>query len=116
MSTRDNRAAALLTELAAQYIAIEAGRDTLITPIHTDVSSDRKNATIFVSVYPTEQGENALKFLMRHKDLFRSYLRKKAKLSMLPFIRFEIDYGEINRQNIEKISGELKGTIPEEES
>ncbi len=114
MSTRDNKAAALVTELAAQYISIEAGRNTLITPIHTDISSDRKNATIFVSVYPTEEGPNAIKFLTRHKDHFRSFLRTKARLSTLPYIKFEIDYGEINRQNIEKLSSELKGTIPME--
>ncbi len=113
MSVRDDKASALLTELAASYIAREAGRTTLITPTRTDISRDRKNATIFVSVFPTEQSDNALEFLMRHKDLFRDYLKKASRLSHLPYIRFEIDYGERNRQRLDEISDTV-GTIPPE--
>jgi ribosome-binding factor A len=109
MSIRDNRAGALLTE----DIAREAGRNTLITPLRTEIGSDRKNATIFVSVFPTEEGEHALTFLKRHKDLFRDYLKKASRMGTLPYIHFEIDYGEINRQRINDISKEI-GEIPEE--
>ncbi|MEO6536298.1 MAG: ribosome-binding factor A [Candidatus Paceibacterota bacterium] len=114
MSVRDDKAAALLTELAASYIAREAGRTTLITPTRTDIGRDRKNATIYVSVFPTDQSENALEFLTRHKDLFRNFLKKASRLSRLPYIRFEIDYGERNRQLLDEISGTI-GAIPPEE-
>lgn len=107
MSLRDDRAAALIIHLAAEYIAREAGRDTLITPLRASVSPDRKNATIYVSVFPEEQGPHALAFLARHKDLFRNSLKKKARLSMLPFIKFELDYGEKNRQRIDELSREI---------
>lgn len=113
MTLRDNRAAALLTELAANYIAREAGRTTLITPLRTEIGRDRKNATIFVSVFPTEEGEHALTFLKRHKDLFRDYLKKTARLGVLPYIHFEIDYGEINRRRIEEISNTIGPISPE---
>lgn len=108
MSVRENKAAELLTQLAGQYIAREAGRTTLITPTHTDIGRDRKNATIFVSVFPTEEGEHALTFLTRHKDLFREFLKKHSRLAVLPYIRFELDYGELNRQRIDELSREAE--------
>lgn len=104
---KDEREASILTELAAQYIALEAGRTTLITPTRTELMKGRKNATIFVSVYPTEESEHALTFLTRHKDLFREYLKKTSRLAILPYITFEIDYGERNRQRLDELSREL---------
>jgi hypothetical protein len=35
---RENRAEAMMIELAAKYIAREAGRGTLITPLRADIS------------------------------------------------------------------------------
>jgi ABC-type amino acid transport system permease subunit len=48
---RDEKAASRLLELAARYIALEAGRETLITPMRVDISPDRKNATVYVSIF-----------------------------------------------------------------
>jgi len=105
---RDNKIAAQLTELAAQYIAREAGRGTLITPTRTEISKDGKNATIFVSVFPEVEQQHALSFLRRHKDLFRAYLKKASRLGRLPFITFEFDYGEQNRQRLDELSRDIE--------
>lgn len=107
---RDNKMSAQLTELAAAYIAREAGRETLITPTRTDVAKDGKQVTIFVSVFPEDQREHALLFLKRHKDLFREYLKKASRLSRLPYITFEFDYGEQNRQRLDELSREIGDT------
>lgn len=107
MSMRDTQAAIMITEKAAEYIAREAGRNTLITPTRTDLSKDGKNATIYVSVYPEGQDEHVIKFLMRHKDLFRNTLKKTMRLVKLPYITFAIDYGERNRQNLDLISKDV---------
>jgi ribosome-binding factor A len=112
MARRDLQTAMLINERAAEYIAREAGRSTLITPTRTELSSDRKWATIFVSVFPTDQGEHAVRFLTRHKDLFRDYLKKTMRLARLPYIRFSIDVGEINRQRLDEISNDI-GHIPD---
>ncbi len=106
MSDKNIRKSGMLTELAAQYIAREAGRSTLITPTRTELSRDGKHATIFVSVYPVQEDEHAVSFLMRHKDLFRSYLKSHARFPVLPYITFEIDYGERNRQRLDELSRE----------
>lgn len=94
-------------EQAGAYIAREAGRNTLITPTRVALSKDGKDATIFVSVYPTAETDHALAFLMRHKDLFRNSLRKSTRIGRIPFIRFEFDFGEANRQHIDDISREI---------
>ena len=114
MSVRDDKAAELLTQLAGQYIAREANRNTLITPTRTDIGRDRRNATIFVSVFPTEESDRALTFLIRHKDLFREYLKSASRLSRLPYIKFELDYGERNRQRLDELSGEVGTIAPEQ--
>lgn len=101
---RENRAEAMIVELAAKYIAREAGRGTLITPLRADVSPDRKNATIFVSVFPDSDADHALAFLKRHKDLFRNSLKRNARLAILPYITWELDYGEKNRQRLDEVS------------
>lgn len=104
---KDDKKAGMLTELAAQYIALEAGRNTLITPLRTHLSSDGKHAIIYVSVYPTDQGPHAITFLMRHKDLFRNFLKSRSRFPVLPYIVFEIDHGELNRQRLDEISRDL---------
>jgi ribosome-binding factor A len=103
----DERAISILLENVAKYIAREAGRGTLITPTHATFSKDRKNATIYVSVFPDGQDEHALAFLTRHKDMFRNELKKTARFARLPFIRFEIDKGEKARQHLDDISRDL---------
>jgi ribosome-binding factor A len=104
---RKEKAADFLLELAAKYIAREAGRSTLITPTRTDMSPDRKNATIYVSVFPDGEDKHALEFLTRHRDDFREYLKHHGRFSALPFVKFEIDYGERNRQRLDELSNEI---------
>lgn len=106
MSDRDNRAGAIITELAAKYIAREAGRSTLITPTRTEFS-DRKHAIVYVSVFPESETEHALAFLRRHRDDFRNSLKKQSRLMILPFIEFQEDLGERNRQRLDELSNEL---------
>ncbi len=112
MSARDDRAVSILLENVGRYIAREAGRETLITPTRATFSRDRKNATIYVSVFPEGQDGKALEFLMRHKDLFRNELKKTTRFTRLPFIRFELDRGERARQHLDEVTKGLE--IPEE--
>lgn len=102
------KASARLTELAAKYIAREAGRTTLITPTRTVFERrDPKHATIYFTVFPDSDSEHALSFMKRHRDDFRDYIKKEGRFKILPFIEFSIDYGEKNRQRLDEISREL---------
>src|SRR5690606_19989626 len=114
MTARDERAVSILLERIGAYIAREAGRDTLITPTRATFSKDRKNATIYVSVFPEAQEGKALEFLMRHKDIFRNDLKKTTRFARLPFIWFEIDKGERARQRFDEVARDI--AIPDEEA
>ncbi len=105
---RAARANSNLMHLAADYIAREAGRTTLITPTRIDISPDRKNATIYVSIFPDSEMHNALQFLARHRDPFREYMKQHGRFAILPFIKFEFDYGEQNRQRLDELSHEAE--------
>lgn len=107
MTMRDEKAAAQLLTLAADFIAREAGRSTLITPMRVGFGRNPKFATIFVSVFPVEEMDHALSFLTRNIDEFREYLKKHGRFSLLPFITWEADYGEQNRQRLDELSKEL---------
>lgn len=105
MSLHDERLASLLVHLAAEYIAREAGRDTLITPTRAEIGKDR-NATIYVSVFPEDQMPHALEFLSRHADDLRTHMKKQGRFSHLPRIRFTEDAGEAHRRHLDDLSRE----------
>jgi ribosome-binding factor A len=104
MSNRGEKLGVELAHLAATFIAREANRDVLITPIRAEVSPNGKQATIFLSIFPVAGEERALAFLNRRVTDFKSFARTQAKLRMIPHITFEIDIGEKNRQRIDEIS------------
>ena len=108
MSVRDEKAASLLVHLAGEYIAREAGRSTLITPTRAEIGSDRKNATVYVSVFPDSETEHAIEFLLRHGEGFREFMKKEARFSFLPRVRFVADLGEKNRQHLDDLSRDLE--------
>lgn len=105
---RDEKALSRLLELSAKFIAREAGRATLITPLRCELSPDRKHATVFVSVFPDGEREHALTYLNRNSDTFRDFLKSQGRFAVLPFVRFEFDYGEENRQHLDDLSRDLK--------
>lgn len=104
MSHHQDKMTEMLTRYAATYIALEANRDTLITPIHSTISEQGTRATVYVTVFPDAKIEVALAFLNRHSDDFRDYLKEKARFSHLPFVNFALDDGERNRQHLDDIS------------
>ncbi len=104
MAIRDDKAASVLVHLAAEFITREAGRKTLITPTRASIGRDRKNATVYVSVFPDTDTEHALEFLARHSDDFRDFMKKEGRFSFLPRVHFEADAGEKNRQHLDDIS------------
>ncbi|MEK7602141.1 MAG: hypothetical protein AAB472_01510 [Patescibacteria group bacterium] len=107
MTLRDEKAASQLTMLAGEFIAREAGRSTLITPTRVVFGRNPKFATIYVSVFPSDEMPHALAFLNRNVNEFREYLKKHGRFSMLPFIKFEADIGEQNRQRLDEISKDV---------
>jgi len=92
-----------LRDAAAEFVSRESNRTSLITVTSLSLSSDFSKATVMVSVYPETGEKEALDFLKRKRGELRNYLGKRIKTKRIPFVDFEIDRGEKNRQHLEEI-------------
>lgn len=93
MSKQDSRATEIIAHEAAQFIAREAGTESLITVIRAQSVSHGDRILVFVSVYPVEKAPAALAFLERQREAFSDYLKSHTHLR-LPRIDFLIENGE----------------------
>ena len=103
MNNRQEHVAEELRHQAAQFIATEANRTSLVTVTRVTVSPDLKKATVYVTVLPDTEEQDVLHFLMRRGTDLRSYVSSKTNLRRLPFFEFAIDEGEKNRQRIDEL-------------
>ncbi|GMU74402.1 MAG: hypothetical protein AMXMBFR44_5990 [Candidatus Campbellbacteria bacterium] len=94
----------LLAHTAAEFVNFESNRESLITVTRAALSTDEKQATIYISVLPESYEQHALDFLKRKRPELRTYVKKKTRVRVIPFFDFEIDYGEKNRQDIDTLS------------
>lgn len=90
----NERASEVIAREAAQFIAREAGTESLITVIRAIPLAHGERVIVFVSVFPEEQIRSALAFLERHREAFSNYLKSHARLGPLPRIDFQVDNGE----------------------
>lgn len=103
MTLRQDKVTNLLRELAGTFIQGESNKTSLITVTDCSVSRDMKRATIFLTVFPEAKEKAALDFLKRRRSEFRDHLKRNMSSHTIPFIDFEIDRGEKNRQKIDSL-------------
>ena len=72
------------------------------------MSSDLKNATLRISVYPDTSEKEIFSELSRKKNALHKYVVSKTKMKVTPKFEFEIDKGEKNRQRIDKLLYDIK--------
>ncbi|HEV3244984.1 MAG TPA: ribosome-binding factor A [Candidatus Paceibacterota bacterium] len=89
---------------AAQFLARESNRESLITVTRSAMSPDYRHVTVFLSVIPESQAEKALAFAQRMRRDFREYLKKNTVMHPLPVVDFEMDTGEKNRQRVDELT------------
>lgn len=97
-----------MQELAAKYLQSEASRASLISITKTEISSDMKHVTFFISVFPSTEESRALDFARRKRTQVREYIDKNAKVPRLPIVDFELDIGEKNRKRVDELLAEDK--------
>ena len=107
MTLRQNKVKDNIRNIVAQFLERESNGTSLITVTGANVSKDLKKATIFISVLPESGEESALNFVKRRRKDVRSYLKKKLEMRSIPFLDFEVDLGEKNRQLIDELSQDL---------
>ena len=94
----------LITQSAADFLARESNRQSLITITRTSISPDFKNATVYFTVLPQEHEDHALAFVKRNVNEFRRFIKKHMHLKTLPFFSFVVDEGEKHRQRLDDLS------------
>lgn len=114
---RQTQVANLIKEEAAKYIAAEANTDPMITVTAASLSSDYRNATIYITTMPEGREQDALIFLKRAGREMRRFIMKHTNLKIMPHLSFDLDVGERHRQHIDEIVRETgtETTYPEEE-
>lgn len=90
-------------ELAGKFIETESNRVSLITVTDCRVSEKMRDAIVFVTVFPEEKEKAVLQFLRRKGRDFQKYVRENARMRSAPFVSFELDMGEKNRQKIDEL-------------
>jgi ribosome-binding factor A len=100
---RDERTIHIVKELAMEFMSREANRTSLVTVTNVILGDRAKKATILLSVLPEDKGPVVEEFANRKCNEFRSYVKARSKLGIIPFFNFKIDLGEINRQNIDRM-------------
>lgn len=102
-TNRNERMQEALREVAAEFLAREAGRQSLITVTRAELGEDGKRGTIFITVFPDSAEQGALEFANRNRPEFGDFFKTRIK-SPLPHIEFAIDQGEKNRQRLDELS------------
>lgn len=103
MSFHKEKEESLLQGLIAEYLNREAGSKSLITVTRCSISADSQKATAYISVIPESFEQEALDFAKRRRPAIRTHIKENSRLRRLPYIEIEIDEGEKNRQNIERL-------------
>lgn len=93
-----------IAHLAGEFLAREAGPQSLITVTRSEISPDLKNVTVFISVFPDSAEKAALAFCKRERSNVREYIKKNSALHYPPTIDFELDIGEKNRLKIDELT------------
>lgn len=100
---KHNRTAEIIHRLASKFVQEEASKASLLTITRVELSPTGKEAKIFFTTLPEDQEDTALKFLERKAFEFKTYVRDESRIGLIPHITFKIDYGERNRQRLDKI-------------
>jgi ribosome-binding factor A len=105
---KQNRIREIIKNAAAKFLEKESNGTSLITVTDAKIGDRGTKATVFFTVLPEEAQESALEFAKRQRSDFREFLKSQVKIMRLPFIDFEIDYGEKHRQKIDEISNKIQ--------
>ncbi len=96
--------AEIIHRLAAQFAREEGSSASLLTITRVELSQTGKEAKIFFTTLPENEEGTALKFLERKTPEFHRYIRDESRIGIIPHVVFKIDYGERNRQRLDKLS------------
>jgi ribosome-binding factor A len=103
MSDRNEKIKEIIRDLAARFLSMNGNGSSLLTVTRVELTPDGKRATIFFTVFPTDFEKTAVEFAERKINDFKDFIKEKSKLGRIPFLSFQIDTGEKNRQKIDDL-------------
>jgi ribosome-binding factor A len=106
METNPNRHEKMreaLREVAAEFLAREAGPQSLITVTGASLSSEGRRGTVFITVLPESAEEAALAFANRNRREFGEFFEKRVRGVSVPRIEFVLDRGQKASQRLDDI-------------
>ena len=92
-SRRAQKLNELLKEIVGELLFrnIDIARDTLITISRADTSSDLKNSTIYITVFPENKEESVLTSIQKQIYILQKTLNRTLRTKPVPKLRFELD-------------------------
>lgn len=103
MSTKNDKKAEILRDLGARFLSLNGNGSSLITVTGINLTRDGKYATILFTVFPDKFEKTALEFAKRKRSEFKEFIKDNSRMGMIPQMDFEIDFGEKNRQKIDRL-------------
>ena len=104
MTARHEKIQEALREAAAEFLAREASRQSLVTVTRAVLREDGAHGTIFITVFPESFEAAAVEFANRHRGEFAEFFMERVRGIHMPRVEFMIDAGEKNRQRLDELS------------
>ncbi len=101
---KDKKIEEIIKKAATRFLLEQTSGASLLTVTQVVSSTRSEQSTVYFTVFPTDKEKTALEFLKRKRGEFKEYLMSETRIGRIPFIDFEIDIGEKNRQRIDEIS------------
>jgi ribosome-binding factor A len=92
-----------LKKIAQDYFQRESSGAAMITVTDAHISSDLKNANIFITVLPQSKEKSALDFAKRMRSDLRTDIKNRMYMRVIPRVEVGIDKGELNRQRVDEL-------------
>ncbi|HRH25786.1 MAG TPA: ribosome-binding factor A [Parcubacteria group bacterium] len=93
---------------AAKFILENSGNSSLITVTRVTLNPSGKDAIIYFTTLPESEEDTAKKFLDRKAPEFKDHMMHESRIGIIPHLRFQIDYGERNRQRLDEIGKDIQ--------
>ena len=88
--------------------------DALVSINHVDVTSDLKNAHVFVSVLGSDSGESVLSKLASHRVTLQAELARHVTMKYTPHLIFHLDDSIERGARVIEILQEIETPHPED--
>ncbi len=86
-----------IRQTIAEWVSREMDRSALVTITKCTESDRGGRVTVFVSTLPVDRTNGAMSFLTRHAADIANAIGKKFRNHRKPFLKFEIDVADVNK-------------------